>query len=177
MRWFHDLERAAFAGRALPPDLKARIHLLRDRASSREGLTLTCAGVSMEPAIRMGEQVVVRVQAPRRGAVAAFVTRRGAIELHRLILSTLALGWWVHAGDNQVSPELGLVHGSQIVGIAEVPVITPGAVVSARAAARLARAAGRLTWASFRGDDQSAWRHPPSTGAPAEPDQPPRPPR
>ena len=51
--------RAAFAGHELPPDLRARIALLRDRAARADGLTLTCGGVSMEPVIRMGDAVRV----------------------------------------------------------------------------------------------------------------------
>jgi hypothetical protein len=166
------LERAVFAGHALAPDLRARIELMRERASSRDGLTLTCGGVSMEPVLRLGDRVRVGDAAPARGCVAAFVNRRGSLELHRLILSTFGVGWWVHAGDNQVSRELGLVHASQLVGVAALPVVAPSAVMLARASVRLAQAAGRLTWAALRGDDDAAWRHVPATGAPAELDQP-----
>lgn len=144
MSWFEALQRTAFAGLELPPDLRARIELLRERAGAPDGLTLTCGGRSMEPVLRLGQAVRVRTGRPRRGAVAAFVNRRGSIELHRLVLATPMLDWWVHAGDNQVSPELGVVHGSQIVGVADLPVVPPGPVMCARAAGRLARAAGRL---------------------------------
>jgi hypothetical protein len=151
MSWWSELQRVAFAGLELPPDLRARIALLRERAASASGLTLTCGGRSMEPVLRLGEQVIVRRERPRRGAVAAFVNRRGSIELHRLVLSTPALDWWVHAGDNQVSDELGLVHGAQIVGVAELPVRRTSGRVAARAAWRLAQAAGRVTLAATRG--------------------------
>ena len=174
MRWLDRLQRVVFADAALPPDLRARIAILRDRAAAPEGLTLTCAGVSMEPAIRRGEEVRVRAGAARRGAVAAFVNRRGSIELHRLVLATPALDWWVHAGDNQATRELGLVHGSQLVGDADVAVVRPGPALSARAALRLARAAARLTASSILGDDDAAWHHGPSSGAPAEPPRQPR---
>lgn len=169
MPWFHTLQRVVFAGLEQPPDLRARIALLRDRARTRDGLTLTCAGSSMEPVIRMGQPVLVRPGRPRRGAVAAFVNRRGSIELHRLVLATPPLDWWVHVGDNQVSDELGLVHGSQIVGIAEVPVVAPGLATTARAAVRLARAAARLTAATVLGDDDAAWQRASTGGAPTEP--------
>ena len=168
--WFHNLQRVVFAGLEQPPDLRARIAILRDRARSADGLVLTCAGVSMEPVIRIGQQVLVRPGAYRRGTVAAFVNRRGSIELHRLVLSTPALDWWVHAGDNQVSDELGLVHGSQLVGVADVPALPPGPLMTARAAMRLARAAARLTMSTVRGDgDDAAWHHGPSSGAPTDP--------
>ena len=62
-------------------------------AARPDGLVLTCGGVSMEPAIRIGQEVRVRSGTFRRGCVAAFVNRRGSIELHRLILSTPALAW------------------------------------------------------------------------------------
>lgn len=163
------LQRLVFAGLDLPPDLRARIALLRDRARSPAGLGLTCAGISMEPVIRLGQPVLVRAGAPRRGAVAAFVNRRGSIELHRLVLSTPLLDWWVHAGDNQVAAELGLVHGSQLVGLAEVPRARPGAVLTTRAAVRLARAAVRLTRSAALGDVDAAWHHGPSSGAPTDP--------
>lgn len=166
---FDRLQRVVFAGFALAPDLRARIALLRDRAESPAGLGLTCAGISMEPVIHLGQPVVVRAGVPRRGVVAAFVNRRGSIELHRLVLATPLLDWWVHAGDNQVSHDLGLVHGSQLVGIAEVPWARPSPVLTARAAIRLAQAAGRLTLSAVRGDDDAAWHHGASTGAPAEP--------
>lgn len=162
------LQRVVFAGLDLPPDLRARIALLRDRAATPAGLSLTCAGVSMEPVIHLGQPVLVRVGVARRGAVAAFVNRRGSIELHRLVLSTPMLDWWVHAGDNQVSTELGLVHGSQLVGIAEVPRAIPTVAMTARAGVRLARAAGRLTLSSVLGDDDAAWHHTRSGGAPTE---------
>jgi hypothetical protein len=150
MSWWYELQQVIFAGQALPPDLRARVELLRDRAAGAAGLTLTCGGASMEPVIARGAQVVVRGGQPRRGAVAAFVTRRGGIELHRLVLAAPGLDWWVHAGDNQSSPELGLVHGAQIVGVAEVPTRAPTLLQAGRAACRLARAAGRVTIATAR---------------------------
>ncbi len=168
------LQRVVFAGMELPPDLRARIALLRDRAESPAGLSLTCAGVSMEPVIHLGEAVRVWAGRARRGAVAAFVNRRGSIELHRLVLATPMLDWWVHAGDNQVSTELGIVHGSQLVGIAEVTRTTPSVALTARAAVRLARAAARLTLSSVLDDDGAAWHHGPSSGAPTEPGRRPR---
>lgn len=144
MAWVERVQRAVFAGHELPPDLRARIALLRERAAGAAGLTLTCAGRSMEPAIRLGDAVLVRPGEPRPGVVAAFVNRRGYLELHRLVLRAPGLGWWVHAGDNQVSPELGLVHAAQLVGVAEVPRLAPGPRARARAAARVARAAVRV---------------------------------
>ncbi|HVV81868.1 MAG TPA: S24/S26 family peptidase [Kofleriaceae bacterium] len=169
MSWYRSLQRVAFGGVELPAEVRARLELARDRVASREGLILTCAGVSMEPAIRLGDRVRVRPGQARRGAVAAFVNRRGTFELHRLVLSVPGLDWWVHAGDNQVSDELGLVHRSQIVGVADVARALPRAALTARAALRLARAAARLTVALALDDREAAWRHVPSTGAPAEP--------
>lgn len=145
MAWLEDLQRVIFAGQALPPDRRARIELLRERARSAAGLIVTCGGRSMEPALRLGDEVRVRAGRAERGCVAAFVNQRGSLELHRLVLALPGLDWWVHAGDNQVSAELGLVHGSQLVGIAELARKTPGPSETARAAWVLARAAGRLT--------------------------------
>jgi hypothetical protein len=75
--------------------------------------------------------------------VAAFVTRGGDLELHRLIAAA-PKGWWAHLGDNQVTRSPGLVHASRIVGIADVPIVRPTVVIRARALARLARAGLRL---------------------------------
>ena len=126
----------------LPPSVRARIELLRERA--QRGMTVTCGGVSMEPAIRRGDAVRVRAGRPRIGEVAAFVTRGGELELHRLLARAPGLGWWVHAGDNQVAPALGLVHDAQLVGVAEVPRGPIAIAARARAALRLVRAAARV---------------------------------
>lgn len=117
----------------------ARLQLLRDRAATREALQVTCIGSSMEPVIPRGEQVRVRALRPTVGMVAAFLTREGELELHRLVAAAPG-GWWAHLGDNQTSPEPGLVHDSRIVGIADVPVVRPTATVRLRAAVRFARA-------------------------------------
>lgn len=126
----------------LAPSVRARIELLRERA--RGGLVVTCGGVSMEPAIRRGAAVRVRPGRPRVGEVAAFVTRRGELELHRLVARAPGLGWWVHAGDNQVAPAPGLVHDAQLVGVAEVARVAVGLGRRVRAALRLARAGLRV---------------------------------
>lgn len=123
-----------------PPAARARLELLRERAASDGGLTVTCGGASMEPVIARGASVRIAAGRPRRGAVAAFVTRDGTLELHRLIARGPG-GWWAHLGDNQAAPHVGLVHAAQIVGIADVPARAPGAVDSMRSAMRFARAA------------------------------------
>lgn len=117
----------------------ARLQLLRDRAATREALKVTCIGSSMEPVIPRGEQVHVRARRPAVGMVAAFLTGSGELELHRLI-AVAPGGWWAHLGDNQTSPEPGLVHDSRIVGIADVPIVRPPVAVRLRAAVRFARA-------------------------------------
>ena len=132
-----------------PPAARARIELMRERAAGDGGLEVTCGGVSMEPVIARGARVRIRAAAPRRGAVAAFVTRDGVLELHRLIARAPG-GWWAHLGDNQAAPDVGLVHAAQIVGIADVPVRRPGLVATARAALRFARAAINRTRRSRR---------------------------
>lgn len=132
-----------FRGHAIPPAVRARIELMRERAAGKDGMTVTCGGASMEPVIARGDRVVIRGGAPRRGAVAAFVTMGGELELHRLIARGPA-GWWAHLGDNQAAPAVGLVHASQIVGLAEVPRRPTGAAERARAAVRFARAALRV---------------------------------
>lgn len=123
-----------------PAATRAKVALLRERA--RGELVLTCGGVSMEPAIRRGDRVAIQPRPPRTGDVAAFVTRRGAIELHRLIARG-PLGWWVHGGDNQHAPALGLVHADQIVGVADSARRPPGWRDRVAAARRLAAAALR----------------------------------
>ncbi len=132
-----------FPDHALPPAVRARVALLRDRAAGPDGLVTTCGGVSMEPAIRRGDPVTVRARAPRAGAVAAFVTTRGELELHRLVAAAPG-GWWAHLGDNQIDPSPGLVHATQVIGLAEVAARAPGVRARARALVRLARAAARV---------------------------------
>lgn len=126
----------------LPAAVRARIDLLRERA--RAGLAVTCGGVSMEPAIARGDVVMVRSGWPRTGDVAAFVTPGGTLELHRLLAHVPVLGWWVHGGDNQVAPDLGLVHRTQLVGVAVGYWREPGLASRARAVVRVARAATRI---------------------------------
>jgi hypothetical protein len=128
-------------GPVLPPSVRAKIEFWRDRV--RTGVDVTCGGVSMEPAIRRGQAVRVVDRAPRRGEVAAFITRRGVLELHRLIARAPGTAWWVHAGDNQASRRLGLVHRDQIVGTAVTPRAAIDARLLARAALRVASAATR----------------------------------
>ncbi len=98
----------------------------------------------MAPVIRYGERVLLHNRPARCGAVAAFVTRGGELELHRLVARGPG-GWWAHLGDNQVNPVPGLVHASQIVGIAEVPYRDPRLIDRGRALVRFSQAAGRLT--------------------------------
>ncbi|HVK73790.1 MAG TPA: hypothetical protein VM734_10730 [Kofleriaceae bacterium] len=131
-----------FPALALPPAVRARVALLRERAAAGT-LEVTCGGRSMEPVVRLGDRVRIAAAAARTGAVAAFVTARGDLELHRLI-GRGPLGWWVHAGDNQAAPALGLVHEVQLVGVADVPRLRPSLIASARAAARVAQAAARV---------------------------------
>jgi len=119
--------------------VRARIELLRERAASPDGLEVTCGGVSMEPAIARGDRVRVRRRRARSGAVAAFVTPDGTLELHRLVARGPA-GWWAHLGDNQVAPDVGLVHDAQLIGVAEVAVRAAGPVARARALVRFTRA-------------------------------------
>ncbi|MBL8627580.1 MAG: S24/S26 family peptidase [Myxococcales bacterium] len=136
----------------LAPSVRARIELLRERArgGGDGGLTVTCGGVSMEPVIRRGDAVRVRAGRPRIGEVAAFVTRGGQLELHRLLARAPGLGWWVHAGDNQVAPALGLVHDAQVIGVAEVARGPVSLTQRLRAAVRLARAGLRVGLARVR---------------------------
>jgi hypothetical protein len=131
---------ALFPGHAMAPAVRARLSLLRERTSSPDGLELTCGGSSMEPVIRRGARVRIRRGEPRMGHVAAFLTERGELELHRLIAPGLG-GWWTHLGDNQVDPRPGLVHSSHIVGIADVPVRRPRPGELLRAVTRVGRAA------------------------------------
>lgn len=126
----------------VPAVVRARIELLGDRA--RDELMVTCGGVSMEPAIRRGDRVAISDRAPRVGDVVAFVTRRGELELHRLIARAPLVGWWVHGGDNQTSPALGLVHATQIVGVADGFARPPRWRDRAAAVRRIGEAAWRI---------------------------------
>jgi len=119
--------------------VQAKVELLRERACDE--LAVTCGGVSMEPAVRRGDQVAVFARAARVGDVAAFVSRRGDLELHRL-LARGPLGWWVHGGDNQTAPVLGLVHDGQLVGVAD----GLGRAVTWQERAAAARRLGAAAW-------------------------------
>jgi hypothetical protein len=133
-----------FRAHALAPAVRARIELTRQRVAGPEGMSVVCGGASMEPVIARGARVTVRAGRPARGRVAAFVTAGGELELHRLIARG-PIGWWAHLGDNQAAPIVGLVHESQIVGIADVASRRPGVGARARAVVRLTRAALRVT--------------------------------
>jgi len=130
---------ALFPAHAMAPAVRARIALLRERVNGIEGLEVVCGGDSMAPRIQRGARVRVRATRARIGRVAAFVTQRGELELHRLVAPG-PIGWWVHLGDNQVDPTPGLVHESHIVGIADVPRRAPRPIDVARAVTRLGRA-------------------------------------
>jgi hypothetical protein len=97
----------------------------------------------MEPAIARGTRVTVGPGKPRKGAVAAFITDGGELELHRLVAAG-PRGWWAHLGDNQVDPTPGLVHVDRIVGLAETAVRRPRAIDQARALLRFGAAAVRV---------------------------------
>ena len=131
---------ALFPGHAMAPAVRARIALLRDRMGSEAGLEVTCGGRSMEPVIARGARVRVLPGRARVGHVAAFLTERGDLELHRLVARAPG-GWWAHLGDNQVDPTPGLVHASHIVGFADVPEKAPRARARIRALTRIGRAA------------------------------------
>lgn len=132
-----------FPAHDLPPSVRARIELLRAQAGG-PGFTVTCGGVSMEPVIRRGEEVAIVDRVPRLGDVAAFVTRRGELELHRLVARAPVIGWWVHGGDNQTSPALGLVHTVHIIGVAAGRERPPALRDRLHGATRLAVGAFRL---------------------------------
>ncbi len=140
---------ALFPAHAMAPAVRARISFLRERVEGAEGLEVTCGGSSMEPVIPCGTRVRIRPGRARTGRVAAFVTERGELELHRLVVPGPA-GWWAHLGDNQVDPTPGLVHASHIVGLADVPARSPRLRDAARAVARIARAAMSVTWRSLQ---------------------------
>jgi hypothetical protein len=140
---------ALFPAHAMAPAVRARIALLRDRMNSTGGLELTCGGCSMEPVIARGARVRVHAEGPRVGRVAAFVTERGELELHRLIAHGPG-GWWAHLGDNQVDPTPGLVHASHIVGVADVPARQPRVRERIRAMKRIGRAAVAVVWRTLQ---------------------------
>lgn len=119
------------------------MELRRELAARAEGLRVRCAGVSMEPAVRMGEEVVVRAArgaAIRAGEVFLFEIAGGAFEMHRLV-ARLPGGWLVHRGDNQAVPDFGVTRVERVIGRVELPRVPPRRRDVARALVAMARRA------------------------------------
>lgn len=136
---------------ALSPDLLEgeRGGLLRELAASPVGVLITCAGPSMEPALRRGDTVRVRRCDPRRlrtGEVFLFEASARVLELHRLVVA-LPGGWLVHRGDNQAVPGFGVTHAGRVIGRADLAARPTGPLELVRA---LAAAARRLPGAAWR---------------------------
>lgn len=127
-------------------DEGARLELLRELAATPGGAWVTCAGRSMEPTLRLGQQV--RVRAGRRarvGEVVLFETAdRQSYVLHRLVWRAPGVPWFLHLGDagSPIGPRFARVE--RIVGVAELPRRRPGPRTVAAVARALARGAWRV---------------------------------
>ncbi len=116
--------------------------LRKDLAALPEGLLVTCAGDSMTPTLRRGEQVRVKRARIDVGDVFVFETSDGALEMHRLVLA-LPRGILVHRGDYQDVEMFGFTRTSRVLGRAELPRVRPSRGERARALVAVARAALR----------------------------------
>ena len=100
-------------------DSGTRVELLRQLAARDGGVSITCAGRSMEPTIMMGQQVTVSsARAPAVGEIALFVTNAGATVLHRLVARVPLTRRWLHLGDNQTGGDAGVIDEGCIIGCA-----------------------------------------------------------
>lgn len=121
------------------------MELLRDLAASPAGLTITCAGYSMQPVVWKGQAVTVRAAPVQPGDVFLFVTGAGQLELHRLVVR-LPRGWLVHRGDHQVVPGYGFTRAERVIGRAELARKPPRRGEVLRALAAATRAAPGALW-------------------------------
>lgn len=122
-----------------------RLDLLRELAATPAGAWITCAGRSMEPTLRLGQQVRVRVGRARIGDVVLFETAdRTTYVLHRLVWRAPGVPWFLHLGDagSPLGPRFARVE--RIVGVAELPRRLPGPRTAAAVARALVRGAVRL---------------------------------
>lgn len=104
--------------------------LRRQLAALPEGLLVTCAGDSMLPTLRRGEQVRVHAGPIAVGDVFVFETADGQLELHRLVLA-LPRGLLVHLGDH--SERFGFTRLDRVLGRAALPRVPPTKRTTARA--------------------------------------------
>lgn len=116
-------------------------------AASAAGLLVTCAGNSMAPTVRRGDQVRVRRGPIEPGDVFLFETSTGTLELHRLI-AVLPRGRLVHRGD--AGGRFGFTSRAKVIGRAEVPRRAPTRLELARAMAAVAREGMRRTARALR---------------------------
>ncbi len=116
------------------------------RQLSRNGQAkVRCIGRSMEPTIRLGQEVSVSAcDSVRVGDVVLFETQSGGHVLHRIILSVPGVPWLVHKGD-AIEGHMGLIHRSQIVGRVSTPNRQPTCAEVWLAAKRMGRAAWNVT--------------------------------
>lgn len=129
----------------MTPEDRARVALTRDLAARPEGVEITVAGASMEPAAPKGQRVRVRAARPealRPGDVFLFERVDGGLELHRLVVA-LPGGWLVHRGDNQLVREFGVTSAERVIGRAELARVVPGRREKLRAVIAMIRRAIR----------------------------------
>ena len=118
--------------------------LVRELAALPAGVTVTCAGVSMQPALWRGQRVQVQACTRlRTGDVVLFELADGTLEMHRLVARVPLARLWVHRGDNQRSPRPGLVRDAAIIGLVALPRVAPSLRVRLDAARRLVEAVVR----------------------------------
>ena len=119
-----------------------RIAILRDLAATGSGAAFTCNSGSMEPTIRVGEQVRVRAVPEAAIRVGDVVVYRGARDfmLHRIVLIAPSRTWFLHIGDAPSTRAPGRAAMASIIGVVDLPRKLPPARVYARAARHALRA-------------------------------------
>lgn len=114
--------------------------LVRELAHAPGGVWVTCMGRSMEPTIKLGDQV--RVEACARvsaGDVVLFEGSRSYV-LHRVILAIPGTSWFLHIGDAGSEDGPGLAHRARVIGRAALPRQVPRLSVWRAGMQRLGRA-------------------------------------
>lgn len=127
----------------MPIHPRDRRALVRELARTPAGIWITCAGRSMEPALRLGDRVRVKAaRRPRIGDVVLLETADGRdLVLHRVILALPGLPWFWHDGDAG-APDPAPAHVRQLLGRANLARRAPRLAALAAIARRSARALG-----------------------------------
>ncbi len=118
--------------------------LVRELANNPDGVSITCAGHSMTPTIRLGDRVRVRAGGTvQSGDVVLFEASRGCHVLHRVVFTVPGTPWFLHIGDAGSGDGPGIARRDAIVGIANVPRRRPSMAAYRAGARRVLRGARR----------------------------------